>query len=138
MKITNILIKSLFTEIMLFPLMLFAQDMQVKTIKFETGKSSAVVTGSITGYQTIDYKFSANAGQTLKIKLKTSNASNNFNILPPGSEDEAIYNGSIEGTSYTGKLEKAGEYKIRVYLMRNDARRNATANYTLTVSVTEE
>ena len=80
----------------------------------------------------------ASAGQTLKVKLKTSNASNNFNILPPGSEDDAIYNVSIEGTSYTGKLQQSGEYKIRVYLMRNDARRNATANYTLTVSITEE
>ena len=138
MKITLIFMKALFVAILFCPLMLLAQDMQVKTIKFETGKSSATVTDAITGYQTIDYKISASAGQSLKVKLKTSNASNNFNVLPPGSEDDAIYNGSIEGTSYTGKLQQTGDYKIRVYLMRNDARRNATANYTLTVSITSE
>ena len=136
MNNAQILKKSISTALLFFPVMLWAQDIQVKTIKFETGKSSAIVTGSITGYQTIDYKISANAGQTLKVSLKTSKTSNNFNILPPGSEDQAIYNGSIEGTSYMGKPEQTGEYKIRVYLERNDARRNATANFTLTVSVT--
>ncbi len=138
MKIRYLFVKAVFISFLFCPLILLAQDMQVKAIKFEAGKSSATVTGSITGYQTVDYKMDARAGQTLKVKLKTSNASNNFNILPPGSEDDAIYNGSIEGTSYTGKLQQSGEYKIRVYLMRNDARRNATANYTLTVSLTEE
>lgn len=138
MKAIYLPVKAFFVVLSFCPLILLAQDMQVKTIKFEANKSSAVVTGSVTGYQIIDYKIGANAGQILKVKLKTSNASNNFNILPPGSEDEAIYNGSIDGTSYTGKLEKTGEYKIRVYLVRNDARRNATANYTLTVSVTEK
>ena len=57
-------------------------------------------------------------------------------MLPPGSEDEAIFVGSSGGNEWTGTLPADGEYKLRVYLMRSAARRNETASYTLTVTVT--
>lgn len=107
-----------------------------KPLQFPKGASSATVKGSLKGNATVDYKLRAKAGQTMSVVLKTSNASNYFNVLPPGSSDAAIFIGSTEGNEWKGALPADGEYTIRVYLMRNAARRNETANYTLTVGIT--
>jgi len=113
-----------------------ASDIQTRQIKFAPGASSATVKSSITGRQTVDYKLRARAGQTMTVALKTSNAANYFNVLPPGSKDVAIFVGSTGGNDWTGTLEADGEYTVRVYLMRSAARRDETANYTLTVGIT--
>ena len=44
-----------------------------------------VAVAAIKGEKTIDYTVRASAGQTMTVSLKTSNASNYFNVLPPGS-----------------------------------------------------
>jgi hypothetical protein len=115
----------------------FAVDgIESRPLHFAKGASSATVKGSLTGDKTIDYKLRAKAGQTISVTLKTSNAANYFNVLPPGSEDVAIFVGSSGGAEWTGPLPADGEYTIRVYLMRSAARRNEAANYTLTVGIT--
>jgi hypothetical protein len=113
-----------------------AGGITTKPIQFAKGATSATVKGTIKGDQTIDYKLRARAGQTMRVSLKTGNASNYFNVLPPGSNDVAVFVGSNDGNEWTGQLTADGEYTIRVYLMRNAARRNETASYTLTVGVT--
>jgi hypothetical protein len=94
------------------------------------------VKGSLKGDKTIDYKLRAKAGQTMSVALKTSNGANYFNVLPPGSTGEAIFVGSTSGNEWTGALPADGEYTVRVYLMRSAARRNETADYTLSVGIT--
>jgi hypothetical protein len=106
-----------------------------RPLQFAKGASSATVKGSLKGDKTIDYKLRAKAGQTMNVTLKTNNAGNYFNVLPPGSKDVAIFVGSTSGNEWTGPLPTDGEYTIRVYLMRSAARRNETANYTLTVAI---
>lgn len=92
-----------------------------------------VLRGKIRGYDTAEYKVRLRQGQTLAIGLKTNLRSNYFNITAPGAT-EALFNGSIKGLDYQGKVEQDGEYSVNVYLMRNAARRNESANYTLTVT----
>jgi hypothetical protein len=111
-----------------------AEPIKVEQIHFAKGKSSATVKGSIAGDNTVDYKLGAKAGQTMSVALKTNNLSNYFNVLPPGSE-EAVFIGSTSGNEWSGTLSADGEYTVRVYLMRNAARRNAKANYTLTIGI---
>jgi hypothetical protein len=113
-----------------------ADGIVTKPLQFAKGASSATVKGTLKGDQTIDYKLRARAGQTMSVSLKTSNGANYFNVLPPGSNDVAVFVGSTGGNDWTGQLTADGEYKIRVYLMRSAARRNEKANYTLTVGVT--
>jgi len=108
---------------------------QSKPIRFAKGSSSATVHGTIKGRNYMDYKLIAKAGQTMTVKFKTSNFSSYFNVLPPESEDVAIFVGSMNGNEWSGLLDKDGSYTIRVYLTRNAARRNEIANYTLTVGV---
>lgn len=115
---------------------LAADGIERRPLKFAKGASSATVKGSLKGQQTIDYKLGAKAGQTMRATLKTSNDANYFNVLPPGSNDVALFVGSTGGNEWMGTLPADGEYTIRVYLMRSAARRNETANYTLTVGIT--
>jgi hypothetical protein len=112
-----------------------AGSIESRPIQFATGASSATVKGSLKGDETIDYTLRAKAGQTMHVTLKTSNAGNYFNVLPPGSNDVAIFVGSTSGNEWSEPLPADGEYKIRVYLMRSAARRNETADYTLTVGI---
>jgi hypothetical protein len=123
------------TILVVCPFSFAAQAIKVQQIHFAAGASSATVKGTIAGDKTVDYKLSAKAGQTMSVKLKTSNSSNYFNVLPPGSES-AVFIGSTSGNEWTGTLEADGEYKIRVYMMRSAARRNEVASYTLTVGIT--
>jgi hypothetical protein len=113
-----------------------AGSIESRPVKFAKGATSATIKGTLKGDQTIDYKLRARAGQTMSVALKTSNAGNYFNVLPPGSNDVAVFVGSTGGSEWTGQLDADGEYTIRVYLMRSAARRNETANYALTVGVT--
>lgn len=115
---------------------LAAGAIETRALQFAKGASSATVKGTITGDQTIDYKLRARAGQTMNVSLKTSNGANYFNVLPPGSNDVAVFVGSTSGNEWTGKLEADGEYTVRVYLMRSAARRDEKASYTLTVGIT--
>jgi len=104
-------------------------------VRFAKGATSAQLRGSIKGDAGVDYEIAARAGQTLSVTLKASNASNYFNINPPGS-DAAMFIGSTQGSAATVVLPADGTYVVRVYLMRNAARRNESSNYTLAIGVT--
>ena len=112
-----------------------APGIRSQTVQFAKGATSAQLRGSIKGDAGIDYKIDARAGQTLSVTMKPSNASSYFNINPPGS-DLAMFIGSSQGVEAAVVLPTDGTYVVRVYLMRNAARRNETSNYTLTVGVT--
>jgi len=111
-------------------------DTRSQTVQFAKGATSAQLRGSIKGNASVDYKIDARAGQTLSVTMKPSNASNYFNINPPGSDGDAMFIGSSRGAEAKVMLPTDGTYVVRVYLMRNAARRNETSNYTLTVGVT--
>jgi len=113
----------------------FAKD-EIRTVRvqFKKGTDEATIKSRIKGYEIVDYRLGAKAGQIMRVTLQTKNGANYFNVLPPGS-DAAIAIGSNLGNKWTGTLPVDGDYTIRVYLMRSAARRNETANYTLSVGV---
>ena len=102
-------------------------------LHFKPGQSGTTVKGKLKGSRTRDYQIHANAGQSMVVTLKSRNLSMYFNVLPPGS-DTALFVGSTSGNRFETVLPTDGLYTIRVYLMRNAARRNETAHYTLEVS----
>lgn len=114
----------------------FAKDeIRKERVQFKKGSAEAIIKNQIKGYEAVDYLLGAKAGQTMSVNLKTNNGANYFNVLPPGS-DAAIATGEILGNQWTGTLPVDGDYRVRVYLMRSAARRNETANYTLSVGIT--
>jgi hypothetical protein len=109
-------------------------------VEFERGNDNAAVYGTIVGDEYIDYLLGARAGQEMGVSLIVgqSNGDGNvyFNILPPGSTGEAIYNASLDGLDVTGLVLPAnGDYVIRVYQMGNDADTGKTTAFTLSVSI---
>jgi hypothetical protein len=106
-----------------------------KQVQFKKGESGATIKGAIKGEQIIDYKLRAGAGQSMVVQFKPSNPSAYFNVLPPGSSGEAIHIGSTAGNEFSTELKAGGEYTIRVYLMRNAARRNESVQYTLDIGI---
>jgi hypothetical protein len=116
-------------------LMLVHAQVRQERVHFKPGASSATLTGTLKGDDTLDYVLGAKRGQTMSVTLKTDHGANYFNVLPPGSE-AAIANSSTAGNSWKGELPADGDYRIRVYLMRSAARRGETAHYTLTVGIT--
>jgi hypothetical protein len=123
------------TILAVFPLSVGAQPIEVQRISFAAGSSSAKVKGSIVGYKTVEYKLRAKAGQAMMVTLQSSNRSNYFNILAPGQTEVAFFIGSRDGDRFESNLPETGEYTVRVYLMRNAARRNESAKYTLSVAI---
>jgi hypothetical protein len=110
-------------------------DIQTQPVQFKKGSSEASIKGSLKGDTTIDYVLRAKAGQTMHVLLTASNSSTYFNVLPPGSDGEAIFIGSSEANEWTGVLPSSGEYKVRTYLMRNAARRNERSDYSLVIGI---
>ncbi len=102
----------------------------VHRVSFRDGR--AVIKGAVKGYDTHDYVFPAGAGESIKVSLKSRKAF--FNVNPPGTE-EAVFNGSVAGSTFTGEAAISGDYTARVYLMRNEARRGAVSPYTLTIEL---
>ncbi|WP_165321954.1 hypothetical protein [Rhizorhabdus phycosphaerae] len=101
---------------------------------FSGGATRQVIHGTIRGYDVIDYSLRAAAGQTLSVRFSTSNRSSYFNVGVQGAP-EALFNGAISGNRFSSVLAANGTYAVRVYLMRNAARRNETARYTLTLGL---
>ena len=60
-------------------------------VTFAKGASSATIKGTLKGGADVDYLVRAAAGQTLEVKLQGTNAQNDFNVLPPGSANVAMY-----------------------------------------------
>lgn len=112
-----------------------AQQRQTKRLSIPTGKTSVSATGSITGYQDIDYIVNAAAGQTMTVTLKTNKTSNYFLVYGPNDSETAIYNSDAGEQTWTSTLQQSGDHVVRVYLYRNAARNNVKANFTVTVTV---
>ena len=109
-------------------------------VQFERGHDSAKLSGTISGREYADYVLRAKAGQRMSVALAIDGTNGDgsafFNILPPGSTGEAIFNGSTS-PDRRGEvsLPRDGEYTIRVYLMGNDRDAGKTVGYNLTVKI---
>ncbi|WP_427966611.1 hypothetical protein [Altererythrobacter sp.] len=106
-----------------------------KRLSFAPGTSSARIEGSITGYETVDYLLNVRAGQSMNISMASKNTAAYFNLLEPGETEVAVFNGSISENMFEGVAAKSGDYRIRVYLYRNAARRGEKAEYALEAAV---
>ena len=106
-------------------------DIRTERVHFQRGANRAVVEASIKGYETVDYVLGARAGQYMNVSLATKHGATYFNLLAPGENEVAMFNGSVSQNQYEGTLPSNGDYKIRVYMMRSAARRNEEAHYRL-------
>ena len=122
-----------------FTLALPVQAQMAADVQFQPGNYGTMVSGTITGDEYFDYKLGARGGQEMFVSLAVDGTNGNgtiyFNILPPGSDGYAIYNGSMDGTTTTVDLPEDGVYTIRVYLMGNDRDAGKTVGYNIDLSI---
>ena len=111
-----------------------AQENRTERVRFDKGATAKVIKGSIRGYGGVNYLVGVRAGQTLSFTLTTSNPSNYMNVTGP-ADREPMFIGAAAGGDFTTDADMGGDYEVDVYLMRDAARRNETADYTLTISV---
>ena len=105
-----------------------------ETVQFKPGATGASLSGSIAGYNGVNYHLGAKAGQVMTVKLQPSNGACYMNVWAPGT-DTVIHAGDSTGNAFAGKLTAAGDYRVQVYLMRSAALRGERCNYVLTVDV---
>ena len=110
-------------------------DIRTERVHFRTGAISAVVQGSIKGFEIVDYVLSVGKDQYMNVSMATDSDANYFNILAPGEDKVAFFNGSLSDNLYKGIIHKKGDYTIRVYQMRSAERLNEIANYNLEIII---
>ena len=102
------------------------------------GAASEEYKGTAKGKNTKSYTVDVAADQTLRVELKAKSSAIQFNVTPPpatlGANPEPIFKGETAGRTFAQKLEKAGRYRIDVFLEPDEAQRGAQASFTLTVS----
>ncbi|MEZ5811620.1 MAG: hypothetical protein R3D45_09415 [Rhizobiaceae bacterium] len=109
-------------------------------VKFDPGNYGTLLSGTIRGDEYFDYRLGASGGQELFAELTVTGTNGDgtiyFNVLPPGSNDAAIYVGSNDtDRTETINLPESGEYIIRVYLLGNDRDTDKTVGYNLDISI---
>ncbi|MBK6601626.1 MAG: hypothetical protein IPG28_08730 [Betaproteobacteria bacterium] len=104
-------------------------------VQFAKGSSSASVKGNVVGNEVADYRLRARRPDA----QCQAEGEQHFNLLQraaAGSTGDAIYNGSLDGTSSSTTLPADGEYTVRVYQMGHAKSSGQRSIYTLDVSIT--
>ena len=127
-------LKGLFFSLLILSSAGAFETVQTQMVHFAKGASSETIHDTLKGWKLKEYRLGAKAGQRMNVVLNSSNDALFFNIWAPG-EEMALFNGSDMGSSFSAALPKDGTYRIRVYLMRNEARSGEKAEYTLTLAI---
>lgn len=110
-----------------------ATAQEAHSVHFSAGTNATSLSGAVKGDGYVDYRLGVNANQKMAVTLKP--ASVYFNLMPPGSSGEAIFNGSQDGGQYSGTVPKSGTYTVRVYQMGAAASEGKTHKFTLGITV---
>jgi hypothetical protein len=124
----------LFVALALATLPLWARNITEHAVQFPRGQSGTTIQGSLRGDEVVDYKLRAAAGQAMRVRLQPGSVY--FNVLPPGSNDVAIFVGSRDGDRFAGTLSVGGDYRIRVYQMGDAKSSGKRTDFTIEVSIT--
>lgn len=104
-----------------------------QTVKIPKGKTSVTLKGTVTGFKYIDYIFAVKKTQYFLAKLTGGKAQ--MVVFEPDGENMPDAAGISEITS---QVDVAGNYKIRVLMSRNEARRkNAKSAFRLVLEVAD-
>ena len=101
----------------------------VKRVRFAKGKHSATLTGSVVRGDRDTYILGARGGQTINIRISSTEKNAVFQVEGPDGEHLAGAGEGDEATLLSGTLPESGDYKIIVGGTRGNA------HYRLTVSI---
>jgi hypothetical protein len=99
-------------------------------IAFKSGASEASVSGQIKGRAGVEYVFSATAGETIALNLKSETPGLGFTLQAP-PDHELTY----QATEFRGVAPTDGDYRVTLRVLAKDGAAAASAAaYTLQVT----
>ena len=108
----------------------FVGPVTTRRVRFERGRTTAVIKGVAKTPGTYEYLLRVRAGQTMTVHLSSSNDGVEFSLETPAGE---WAENALGVTDWSGVLEHSGDYKILLTNNRSRVRRNP--RYTLEVTV---
>lgn len=104
------------------------------------GDTAVVRTGRLEGYETAEYRLTARAGQLLKVRVRSPRETwLVVRAFPTGQEVGAdlvnTFNTGLVGGE--ARIPVGGDYTVRLAIHRVEARRGGSAEWTLTVALSE-
>ncbi|MBL8583512.1 MAG: SH3 domain-containing protein [Rhizobiaceae bacterium] len=102
-----------------------AQD-GMETLRFRPGATNTVVRGLVVGRGDVNYRLEGRAGQRMSLDLRSRNNFLYFNVFDPRGRVIAR-----EETNWSDRLRTSGFYRVQVFLMRSEARRDKVVPFTL-------
>ncbi|TFL20198.1 hypothetical protein [Jannaschia formosa] len=131
--------RALILALALFPLAGAALAQSVTEVRFASGRTGTMLSGNVTGRDYKDFRLGAEAGQKMSVELTVTKTEGfgtvYFNVLPPGSDDVAIYIGAQEGSAVTVPLPETGTYTVRVYHMGSDGDSGVRSDFNIDLSL---
>lgn len=103
-------------------------------IRIGSTTDPALIRDSIGGYDIVQYRFVAMAGDRLKIEFTSSHPGGAFNLLSPG-DGRMLYESDGAGRLFETILADTGEYRLRVYLSQEAARSGEHSAYALALAL---
>lgn len=109
---------------------------EVERMVLKEGANQWYIESEIKGFHVKDYRFSANKGQKMTIRLNSDDPYTRFGMFLQRDETTLnsmkIFKGKKE---WEGKVPRDGEYRIRVYLKKKEAKKEHTSHYSLFVEI---
>jgi hypothetical protein len=109
---------------------------EVERMVFKEGATQWYVESEITGFHVKDYMFTAKKGQKMTIKLNSDDPYTRFGLFIQRDKQSLnslrIFAGKNE---WNGKVPMDGDYRVRVYLKKKEAKKEHKANYSLFVEI---
>lgn len=87
-------------------------------VRFENGRTTAMLKGSADNANGVTYIFAAKKGQTMTVHLTSPSRLAIFSVTEPGG----ALRGALEVTDWTGELPSTGTYLLAVWNKRKRAR----------------
>jgi hypothetical protein len=102
-------------------------------VQLAPDRSTVALAGRVQGYETVDYVLDANPQDRLSVRLTGATRYLQMGIYTP---DGAALCVETCDRQWTGQLPHAGDYIVRIGLVRAEARRQGRASYTVHLALT--
>ena len=110
-----------------------------EAVHFKPGATSSVLRGKLTGWDMKEYALRASKGQTLKLQVTSRRINWLIVRLYPASQssgDNDLLSSDNSNTfQWEGPLPADGEYVLRLFIRRTEARRGGSVDYRVRLAI---
>jgi len=112
---------------------------QPEPVHFKPGTTSTIVRGTLKGWDMKEYALRANKGQTARLEVRSKRI--NWLIVrfypadKPDGDNDVFNSDNSNAFTWQGPLPENGEYVIRFFIRRAEARRGGSVNYSARLEI---